>query len=114
MLNLYRYCSILFSMMYYFSDAPKIQEATASTDKSWIGQTVKLNCVSDGIPTPTLTWYKPDGSQIKRVTASQNTVDVEMNEEQDFGDYKCTAENGFTPAGYKIVKIQQISKCCLQ
>ncbi len=71
-----------------------------------------LKCVSDGVPTPTLNWYKPDGSQIKRVTDSQNTVDVEMNEEQDFGDYKCTAYNGLSHADHKIVKVEQISKCC--
>ena len=68
-----------------------------------------LKCVSDGVPTPTLTWYKPDGSQINRVTATQNTVNVKMQMEQDFVVYKCEAYNGLTPADYKIVKIVQIS-----
>ena len=57
---------------------------------------------------PTLTWYKP-GSQIKSVTATQNTVNVKMNVDQDFGDYKCDAVNGLG-AGFKIVKIEQISR----
>ncbi|XP_078377517.1 vascular endothelial growth factor receptor 1-like isoform X2 [Oculina patagonica] len=87
---------------------PTIQEATASAPKSWIGQTVTLKCVSDGVPTPTLTWYKPDGSQMHNVTASQNTVNVKMDVDQDFGDYKCDADNGLVPADYKIVKVQQI------
>ena len=99
-------------MILLFSDPPTIQEASASTDKSWIGQTVKLTCVSDGVPTPTLTWYKPDGNQIKKVTAAQNTMNVKMTVDQDFGGYKCDADNGLTPADYKIVKIEQISKCC--
>ncbi len=100
-------------LYFYFSDPPTIKEATTSAAKSWIGQTVTLKCVSDGVPTPTLTWYKPDGSQIKRVTATQNTVNVKMNVDQDFGGYKCDADNGLASADFKIVKIQQISKCYL-
>jgi len=65
--------------------------------------------VSDSVPTPTLTWYKPDGSQINSVTATQNIVDVQMNGDKDFGDYKCVAGNGLTPADFKIVKTEQIS-----
>ncbi|XP_078377520.1 tyrosine-protein kinase receptor Tie-1-like [Oculina patagonica] len=92
--------------------APTIQQATASAAKSWIGQTVKLKCVSDGIPTPTLTWYKSNASQIiiSSVTATQNTVNVKMEVDQDFGDFKCGADNGLIPADYKIVKVQQIKK----
>ena len=68
-----------------------------------------LDCVSDGVPTPTLTWYKPDGSQINSITATQNTVNVKMSVDQDFGAYKCNADNGLTPVDFKIVKIEQIS-----
>ena len=72
-----------------------------------------LKCVSDGVPTPTLTWYKPDGSQINNVKATQNIVNVKMNVDQDFGGYKCDADNGLTPANVKIVKIEQISRSFL-
>ena len=65
--------------------------------------------MSDGVPTPTLTWYKPDGSQINSVTAIQNTVDVKMSMDQDFGDYKCNADNGLA-ADSEMVKIGQISR----
>ena len=68
-----------------------------------------LRCVSDGVPTPTLTWYKPDGSQINSITAAQNTVNVKMSVDQDFGGYKCNADNGLAPTDFKIVKIEQIS-----
>ena len=71
-----------------------------------------LKCVSDGVPTPTLTWYKPDGKQINSVTAAQNTVDVKMNVDQDFGGYKCNADNRLG-ADFKIVKIEQISRSFL-
>ena len=70
-----------------------------------------LKCVSDGVPTPTLTWYKLDGSQINSITATQNTVNVKMEVDQDFVGYKCDADNGLTPADFNIVKIQQISMC---
>ena len=99
--------------MYPFSDPATIHKATSLAAKSWIGQTVTLKCVSDGVPTPALTWYKHDGNQIKIVTATQNTVNVKMTVDEDFGGYKCYADNGLTPADYKIVKIEQISKCSL-
>jgi len=88
---------------------PTINQAFSSPSKSWIGQTAKLTCVSDGVPIPTLTWYKPDGSQINSVRAIQNTVDVKMSVDQDFGDYKCNAHNGLA-ADSEMVKIQQIKE----
>ena len=94
--------------LYYFSDSPTIRESTSSKDMSWIGETVTLRCMSDGVPTPTLTWYKPNGNQINRVTANQNTVSVKMNVDQDFGGYKCVADNGLV-TDFKIIKINQIS-----
>ena len=69
-----------------------------------------LRCVSDGVPTPTLTWYKPDGSQMNSITATQNTVNVTMSIDQDFAGYKCDADNGLTPADFKMVNIEQISR----
>ena len=88
---------------------PTIKESSSSNNKSWIGQTMTLTCVSDGVPTPTLTWYKPDGNQLNRVTAEKNTVNVTMYVDQDFGGYKCSANNGHPCADFKIVNIQQIS-----
>jgi len=64
--------------------------------------------VSDGVPKPTLTWYKPDGRKINSVTATRNTVNVKMSVDRDFGDYKCFADNGLIPADFKTVKIEQI------
>ena len=43
-------------------------------------------------------------------TAAQNTVNVKMNMDQDFGAYKCDADNGLTPSDFKIVKIEQTSR----
>ena len=72
-----------------------------------------LTCESDGVPTPTHTWYKPDGSQINRNIANQHTVEVKMNVDTDFGPYKCVAGNGLTPADSKTVEIKQIGKSFL-
>ena len=67
-----------------------------------------LKCVSDGVPIPTLTWYEPNGNQINSVTAKQNTVNVKMNSDQDFGAYECVANNTLI-ADSKMVQIDQIS-----
>ena len=95
---------------YVFSDPSTIQDVTTSSKKSWIGQTVTLKCLSDGVPTPTLSWYKPEGSEINNVTATENKVQVSLRGDQDFGDYKCIAANVLTPSDEKLIKIDQISK----
>ena len=95
---------------YLFLDPPTIRNVTTSSKKSWIGQTVTLKCLSDGVPTPTLSWYKPEGSEINNVTARENEVQVPLRGDQDFGHYKCIAANGLTPSDEKLIKISQISK----
>ena len=103
----------LFNCLLYwhlFLDPPTIRNVTTSSKKSWIGQTVTLKCLSDGVPTPTLSWYKPEGSEINRVTARENKVQVPLRGDQDFGHYKCIAANGLIPSDEKLIKITQISK----
>ena len=68
-----------------------------------------LKCLSDGVPTPTLSWYKPEGS-INSVRARENKVQVPPRGDQDFGNYKCIAANGLVPSDEKLIKINQISK----
>ena len=69
-----------------------------------------LKCLSDGVPTPTLSWYKPEGSEINNVTARENEVRVPLRGDQDFGHYKCIAANVLAPSDEKLIKISQISK----
>ena len=66
--------------------------------------------MSDGVPKPTLAWYKPGGSEINRVNATENMVTVKMEVDQDFGDYRCNATNGRLPSDERIITIKQISK----
>ena len=76
---------------------------------SWIGQTVTLLCKADGVPMPTLSWYKPDGTKFNEVKANESTAVLTMNTEHDFGLYNCTADNGF-PLASKMIQVKQISK----
>ena len=46
-------------------------------------------------------------------TATQSTVDVKMSVDQDFGLYKCVANNGLAPVDLKTVEIKQISRSFL-
>ena len=69
-----------------------------------------LKCLSDGVPTPTLSWYNPEDSEINRVKARENIKQVLLGGDQDFGDYKCIAANGLIPSDKKLIEINQISK----
>jgi len=90
------------------TDPAEIISVTSSAAKSWIGQTVTLKCVSDGVPTPTLTWYKPDGNELKTVTAKESTLEVSLNDEKNFGEYKCVAHNGLDPLKDVSLTLAQI------
>ena len=95
----------------FFTDPAKILSITSSAAKSWIGQTMTLKCVSDGVPTPTLTWYRPDGNELNRTTAKESTVEVSFNHEKDFGDYKCATYNGLDPLNDFSMTLEQIRRC---
>ena len=77
--------------------------------KSCIGHTVTFNCKSDGVPLPTLTLYKPDGTEFNLVKANESTVVLPMNSNVDFGLYNCTAENRFGLASLTVY-LEQIGK----
>ena len=66
--------------------------------------------MADGVPVPTITWTKPDGSQLKQETTSTSTLSVELKSEADFGQYKCSADNGFPPSDVLIINLVQISE----
>ena len=70
-----------------------------------------LKCVSDGVPTPTLTWYKDGGIELNTVTAKESTVEVLLSDEKYFGEYKCTAYNGLDPSNNASLTLAQIRMC---
>ena len=93
------------------TDKALIKRAAFSPDNSsWIGQTITLTCETDGVPVPTITWTKPDGSQLKPETSSTSTVSVELKSKADFGQYKCSADNGFASSDNVAISLVQISK----
>lgn len=93
-------------MSHSFLNPPKLQIATTSSLMSWVGQTVKLKCQSDGVPTPGTNLMEIKYS----VTKNEITVQVAVNINSNFGIFKCVAENGLTPPDEKIVKINQIGR----
>ena len=74
---------------------------------------MSLKCVSDGVPTPTITWYKADGNELNTVIAKESTVEVSLNDEKYFGEYKCVAYNGLDPLNDASMTLKQIRMCQL-
>ena len=67
-----------------------------------------LKCVSDGVPTSTLTWYKPDGTKLSTDIAKESTVKMTTTDDQDFGEYKCVAYNALDPSNDASLTLGQI------
>ncbi|XP_067052633.1 neural cell adhesion molecule 1-like [Acropora muricata] len=57
------------------------------------GYDIKLECRSDGRPSPTVTWRKNGGYPLIKFKAGERLVIVNASR-SDAGDYLCTAENG--------------------
>ena len=93
----------------YFTDAATVEMVAPVTSHSWIGKTVKLTCMADGSPTPTLSWKSPSGRVIQQEKELKTTVGVLMKTDQDFGNYTCEATNDVN-TDTSTVLVQQISK----
>ncbi|XP_068687093.1 fibroblast growth factor receptor 4-like isoform X2 [Montipora foliosa] len=96
----------VFITVYY---QPSITSVTPFTKQSWIGQNVLLSCVADGSPTPSITWKKPDGTELRKVTYTEKKVDAQMKADQDFGNYTCEARNVVGAAAPRLAQLNQIS-----
>ncbi|XP_068733606.1 uncharacterized protein [Montipora capricornis] len=95
----------VFITVYY---QPSITSVTPFTKQSWIGQNVLLSCVADGSPTPSITWKKPDGTQLRKVASTEKKVEAQMKADQDFGNYTCEARNVVGAAATRLVQLNQI------
>lgn len=87
-----------------------ITHINTSLASSQIGGKVELQCVSDGDPIPTVTWYSPNGTELVTITGTDSTIFVDINSADDFGDYRCTAYNGLGRAVEKVVSVEPIGK----
>ena len=95
------------------ADEAKITRLSFSPgSSSWIGKTVQLTCDADGVPNPSITLYKPDNTALRRETGKTSTAAVVRTRAEDFGDYRCQADNGFSPAATAAIKLTQIGRLC--
>ena len=103
-------------LLYVFVFFPRADKAQiirlsfSSGGSSWIGQTVQLTCETDGVPEPNITLYKPDNTTLAHEGAETSTADVVPTGAEDFGDYRCQADNGFSPAATAFIKLAQIGR----
>jgi hypothetical protein len=73
------------------------------------GISKRLRCVVRGIPSPVITWYKPDGQEIiSNITtfSSFSEMLLHIEEPRAFGKYKCRATNslGYSEHTIDVVK----------
>ncbi|XP_041820034.1 neuronal cell adhesion molecule a isoform X2 [Chelmon rostratus] len=80
---------------------------TTSTKMVLRGETLELECIADGLPTPEISWQK-DGGELPSSRTSihdfQKTLKVSDVNEADAGDYRCTATNSLGTA-HHIIKV---------
>ena len=62
------------------------------------GQPVTFTCVVEGIPTPTVTWYRNGGNprgmtSVSGSNRNMNTLTISSSVVGDTGMYQCIAEN---------------------
>ncbi|XP_063761952.1 neuronal cell adhesion molecule a isoform X8 [Eleginops maclovinus] len=71
------------------------------------GETLELECIAEGLPTPEISWQK-DGGELPSTRTSfynfKRTLKVSEVNEADGGDYRCTATNNLGTA-HHIIKV---------
>ncbi|XP_078585105.1 protein amalgam-like isoform X1 [Branchiostoma floridae x Branchiostoma japonicum] len=75
---------------------PTITGVTASSDAVNEGDDLTLTCSADGIPAPTFTWSKSDGSSLDAAVAdaAAGTLTFSNISRVATGTYTCSADNG--------------------
>ncbi|XP_073336626.1 neuronal cell adhesion molecule a isoform X1 [Pagrus major] len=71
------------------------------------GETLELECIAEGLPTPDISWQKDGGELPSGRTTFQNfqkTLKISDVNEADAGDYRCTATNKLGTADH-IIKV---------
>ncbi|KAF7655227.1 hypothetical protein LDENG_00059130 [Lucifuga dentata] len=69
---------------------------SSSTKMVLRGETLELECIAEGLPTPEISWEKERGELPSSRTSFQNfkkTLKITDVNEADAGDYRCTATN---------------------
>ncbi|KAM8979467.1 neuronal cell adhesion molecule isoform 1-T2 [Sarcophilus harrisii] len=86
----------------YIERPPKLlsPEGRTSHKEELRENVLSLECIAEGLPTPSITWTKEDGElPINRTsyTNFRKTLNINLVSEADSGKYKCTARN---PLGF--------------
>ncbi|XP_047431963.1 neuronal cell adhesion molecule-like isoform X3 [Mugil cephalus] len=71
------------------------------------GDTLNLECIAEGLPTPDITWQKEGGelpSSRTSINNFQKLLKISDVSEADAGDYRCTASNSLGSA-HHIIKV---------
>ncbi|XP_031721461.1 neuronal cell adhesion molecule a isoform X10 [Anarrhichthys ocellatus] len=80
---------------------------TTSTKMVLRGETLELECIADGLPTPEISWQK-DGGELPSSRMSfynfKKTLKVSDVNEADGGNYRCTATNNLGTL-HHIIKV---------
>lgn len=97
------------SVAFPFKGPAEITHINTSIASTVVGGKVELQCVSDGDPTPTVTWYSPNGTELVTITGD-STIFIVVDGPSDFGDYRCKAYNGFGPPVERVVSVDPIGK----
>ncbi|KAM6962249.1 neuronal cell adhesion molecule a isoform 4-T4 [Tautogolabrus adspersus] len=105
----------LYNITDFYGDSPEgerrpgfMMPLGATSNKMVLrGETLELECIADGLPTPEISWQK-DGGELPSSRMSfqnfQKTLKISDVTEADGGDYRCTAANNLGTA-HHIIKV---------
>uniref|UniRef100_A0A667Y1Y1 Neural cell adhesion molecule L1 n=1 Tax=Myripristis murdjan TaxID=586833 RepID=A0A667Y1Y1_9TELE len=78
-----------------------------STNMVLRGETLELECIAEGLPTPEISWSKESGelpSNRMSLKNFQKTLEIRDVTEADAGDYRCVAKNSLGSV-HHIIKV---------
>ena len=85
-------------LLIYVSVPPRITEFPVRQSSATVGTNLTLTCNASGDPTPNVNWTK-EGETAAEFNVSGHKLHLVNVKREDFGSYKCTADNGYgTPA----------------
>lgn len=68
-----------------------------------------MQCVADGVPSPTITLKKPDASLVDSLKATEIKADLVLQNNTYFGNYTCEAKND-VGGDARTIEVKQLSK----
>eukprot|EP00095_Tigriopus_kingsejongensis_P006804 maker-scaffold1064_size65302-snap-gene-0.24 protein:Tk06804 transcript:maker-scaffold1064_size65302-snap-gene-0.24-mRNA-1 annotation:"lach_scham ame: full" len=88
---------------------PVISDNTTRTIQVVAGNSVEMECLADGFPTPRITWSKEDGRNMPNgepsITTSRKLL-ISQTRREDTGNYICWANNGVGEGEHRTVSLE--------